>query len=137
MSKKSKRRSRSEQARRRGRDHDSPKASGSSGPERNEESAAAHALTTFWMLCVMASLMSLVASLGFTFVINTFEQQWSPEFRQIPDLILFVGSATGIIGLVLTWLVRVIRRVAVPTTMVLVAVIGCLLPIAVRILSVM
>ena len=85
----------------------------------------------------MASLMSLVASLGFTFVINTFERQWSPEFLQIPDLILFVGSATGIIGLVLTWLVRVIRRVAVPTTMVLVAVIGCALPIAVRILSVM
>lgn len=132
MKKKTARRSAAERSRRRARQQNDSTAGSGPSPFRAHESSAANALTTFWMLCVLASLVSLVVSLVFSAVIDLMEQDWSADFRRIPTLVLFVGSCTGILGLLLTWPVRSIRQVPVPTTIVLVAVISCSLPIALR-----
>lgn len=99
-----------------------------SNPFRDHETRRSDTITLLWVLCVAASLMALVTSFGFLLIIRLVPRDWSSAFRLLPHLVLIVGNVTGILGLVLTWVVRRIRQVPAPSSMVWLAVLFCSLP---------
>ncbi len=99
-----------------------------SNPFRDHETRRSDTITLLWVLCVAASLMALVTSFGFLLIIRLVPRDWSSAFRLLPHLVLIVGNVTGILGLVLTWVVRKIRQVPAPSSMVWLAVLFCSLP---------
>jgi hypothetical protein len=100
-----------------------------SNPFRDHETRGSDTITLFWVLCVAASAMALIASLGFLVIIRFVSWDWSETFQILPSLILIVGSMTGILGLLLTLVVHKIRRIPAPSSMIWLAVLLCSLPI--------
>jgi hypothetical protein len=100
-----------------------------SNPFRDHETRGSDTITLIWVLCVAASAMALIASLGFLVIIRFVSWDWSETFQMLPSLILIVGSMTGILGLLLTLVVHKIRRIPAPSSMVWLAVLLCSLPI--------
>ena len=100
-----------------------------SNPFRDHETRGSDTITLIWVLCVAASAMALIASLGFLIIIRFVPWNWSATFQMLPSLILVVGGVTGILGLLLTWVVHKIRRVPAPSSMTWLAVLFCSLPI--------
>jgi hypothetical protein len=128
MSKKSRsRRKKGSQSRRSGGGDAKPRDNGSN-PFRDHETQGSDTITLIWVLCVAASLMALVSSFGFLLIIRLVPRAWSPSFQMLPHLILVIGSVAGILGLVLTWIVRRIRQVPAPTSMIWLATLFCSLP---------
>ena len=105
-----------------------PASTNGSNPFRDHETRKADILTLVWVLCVAASLMALVGSLGFLVIIRAVDWEWSDAFQMLPHLILVVGNVTGILGLVLTWVVHKVRHVPAPSSMIWLAVLFCSLP---------
>ena len=99
-----------------------------SNPFQDHETRSSDTVTLLWVLCVAASLMALVTSFGFLLIIRLVPRAWSPSFQMLPHLILVIGSVTGILGLVLTWIVRRIRQVPAPSSMIWLATLFCSLP---------
>ena len=99
-----------------------------SNPFQDRETRGSDTVTLLWVLCVAASLMALVTSFGFLLIIRLVPRDWSPAFQVLPHLVLIVGNVTGILGLVLTWVVRRIRQVPAPSSMIWLATLFCSLP---------
>jgi len=105
-----------------------PEDTNGSNPYRDRETRGSDTLTLIWVLCVAASLMALISSLGFLVIIRVFPRNWSGAFQMLPSLILVIGNVTGILGLVLTWVVHKVRSVPAPSSMIWLAVLFCSLP---------
>ena len=99
-----------------------------SNPFRDHETRGSDTITLLWVLCVAASAMALVTSLGFLVIIRAVPWDWSNAFKMLPHLILIVGNVTGILGLVLTWVVHKLRHVPAPSSMIWLAILFCSLP---------
>ena len=105
-----------------------PKQEIGSNPFRDHETRGSDTITLVWVLCVAASAMALVTSLGFLVIIRAVPWDWSDAFKMLPHLILVIGNVTGILGLALTWVVHKVRHVSAPSSMIWLAVLFCSLP---------
>ena len=128
MSKKSRsRKKQRSQSQRSGNRNAKPEDNGSI-PFRDHETRGSDTMTLLWVLCVAASLMALVTSFGFLLIIRLVPRDWSLAFQVLPHLVLIIGNVTGILGLLLTWVVQKIRQVPAPSSMIWLAVLFCSLP---------